>query len=176
MYGTINDDPAFFFFSGQTRCRFGSRETPGGGNGISSQTIGPIDPRCKIDTSGALQYKPNPFNAGDTIPILINKYSGVLGTGSAELPARPASQLLQTDAPQKGISRGVYYPSGVFSRFLQQDKDSDFAQNFSAGDLAWNRGGSQQDEKEFKEGYLDMEFFDSRLWVRAGRQNIVWGK
>ena len=21
-----------------------------------------------------------------------------------------------------------------------------------------------------------MEFFDSRLWVRAGRQNIVWGK
>jgi len=176
IYGTINDDPAFFFFSGQTRCRFGSRETPGGGNGISSQTIGPIDPRCKIDTSGALQYKPNPFNAGDTIPILINKYSGVLGTGSAELPARPASQLLQTDAPQKGISRGVYYPSGVFSRFLQQDKDSDFAQNFSAGDLAWNRGGSQQDEKEFKEGYLDMEFFDSRLWVRAGRQNIVWGK
>ena len=40
----------------------------------------------------------------------------------------------------------------------------------------WNRGGSQQDEKEFKEGYLDMEFFDSRLWIRAGKQNIVWGK
>jgi len=175
-YGTVNDDPAFFFFSGQTRCRFGSRRVPGGANGASSQSIGPIDPRCKIDASGALLGKPNPFNPGDPIPLLVNSATGELLSGSAELPGRPASQLLQSQAPQKGISRGVYYPSGTFSRFLQQDKDSDFAQNFSAADLAWNRGGSQQDEKEFKEGYLDMEFFDSRLWVRAGRQNIVWGK
>jgi hypothetical protein len=176
VHGTINDDPAFFFFSSQEGCQFGSRNVPGGGNGVASQTIGPIDPRCNIDPKGALLGKPNPFNSGDTIPILVNKNSGALGTGSAELPGRPASQLLQSQAPQKGISRGVYYPSGAFSRFLQQDKDSDFAQNFSQAELSWNRGGSQQDEKEFKEGYLDMEFFDSRLWVRAGRQNIVWGK
>jgi hypothetical protein len=176
VYGTRNDDPAFFYFSGQTRCKFGSRWVPGGANGTGSQVIGPIDPRCKVDPSGALLGKPNPFNPGDPIPIIVDSATGALRGGSAELPGRPASQLLQSEAPETGVSRGVYYPSGAFSRFLQQDKDSDFAQNFSAADLAWNRGGSQQDEKEFKEGYLDMEFFDSRLWVRAGRQNIVWGK
>jgi hypothetical protein len=106
----------------------------------------------------------------------VDSATGEVKGGTAELPGRPAAQLLQSQAPQNGVSRGVYYPSGAFSKFLQQGKDSDFAQNFSAADLAWNRGGSQQDEKEFKEGYLDMEFFDSRLWVRAGRQNIVWGK
>ncbi|MCX5740676.1 MAG: hypothetical protein NTZ61_19680, partial [Proteobacteria bacterium] len=175
-FGTINDDPAFFYFTRQARCRFGARKIPGGGNGIASQTIGPIDPSCDINPTGALQGKPNPFNPGDSIPIVVNPETGAIRTGIYELPARPASVLLQSDAPQKGISRGVYYPSGAFSRFLQQDKGSDFAQNFSQSELSWNRGYSQQDEKEFKEGYLDMEFFDSRLWVRAGRQNIVWGK
>src|SRR5690606_19227614 len=35
---------------------------------------------------------------------------------------------------------------------------------------------SQGWEKELKELYVDMEFFDSQLWVRLGRQQIVWGK
>jgi hypothetical protein len=175
-FGTINDDPAYFYFSGQTRCRFGSRKVPGGANGVGSQLIGPIDPRCKVDPSGALLGKPNPFNPADPIPIIVNSATGEVKGGTAELPGRPAAQLAQSQAPRNGVSRGVYYPSGAFSRFLQEGKDGDFNQNFSASDLAWNRGGSQEDEKEFKEGYLDMEFFDSRLWVRAGRQNIVWGK
>ena len=29
---------------------------------------------------------------------------------------------------------------------------------------------------ELKEAYLDLEMFDSRLWLRVGKQNIVWGK
>ena len=33
-----------------------------------------------------------------------------------------------------------------------------------------------QDERELKEAYLDLEMFDGRLWMRAGKQNIVWGK
>ena len=106
----------------------------------------------------------------------MNPATGELYPGSGELPGRPASELLLTQAQQKGVSRGVYYPSPAMRAFLQQNKDDDFDQNFSAAELAWNRGGSQQDEKEFKEGYLDMEFFDSRLWIRAGKQNVVWGK
>ncbi len=187
LFTTRNDDPAYYYFKTQLGCRFGARKIPGGANGIGNQVLGPIDPSCDIDPEGALNWRSNPFNPGDQIPLivinprdangnLIADGNYELGTGRYELPARPASQLLISEGPQRGLSRGVYYPSQSFTRFLQQDKDDDFDQNFSQNELAWNRGGSQQDEKEFKEGYLDMEFFDSRLWVRAGRQNIVWGK
>jgi hypothetical protein len=50
-----------------------------------------------------------------------------------------------------------------------------FDQNFGEHELAWNHGGSQ-DEYELKEAYLDIEMLDSRLWLRLGKQNIVWGK
>ena len=181
VFSTVHDDPAYYYFKNQTKCRFGSRKIPGGANGIASQVIGPIDPGCDIDPDGALNWRSNPFNPGDQNPLVVNPVplpngDYELGQGKYELPGRPASQLLISEGPQKGISRGVYYPSGSFTRFLQQDKNTQFDQNFSQNELEWNRGGSQQDEKEFKEGYLDMEFFDSRLWVRAGKQNIVWGK
>ncbi len=58
----------------------------------------------------------------------------------------------------------------------RKDKFGSFDQNFSQDELAWNRGASQQDEKELKELYADIELFDSRLWLRIGKQNIVWGK
>ena len=48
--------------------------------------------------------------------------------------------------------------------------------NISEIDRAFNRGASQQDEGELKEAYLDIEMFDSRLWLRVGKQSIVWGK
>jgi hypothetical protein len=172
----LNDDPAYFYFSRQLGCRFGSRKTPGGANGLSNQIIGPIDPNCRIDPSGGMIHKPNPFNSLDLNPIVVNSVSGDVIPGSAEMPGRPASEFSIDQDGRFARSRGVYYPSGAYRDFLKSGRDSVFDQNFSQDELAWNRGGSQQDEKEFKEGYLDMEFFDSRLWVRAGKQNIVWGK
>jgi hypothetical protein len=171
-----NDDPAYFYFRGQADCRFGSRKTPGGANGIASQILGPLNPRCRIDPTGALNRRPNPFNSADFNPILVDSLTGDLVGGGAELPGRPASEIPYLQQGQRATSQGIWYPSGSFRRFLRSGNPSIFDQNFSQAELAWNRGGSQQDEKEFKEGYLDMEFFDSRLWVRAGKQNIVWGK
>ena len=174
-----NDDPAYFYFSNQSNCRFGSRRTPGGANGIANQILGPLNMQCRVDATGALVNKPNPFNPGDLNPITVDPNlsgGGRLIGGTGALPGRPASELLQGQQGQRGISQGVFYPSGAFRRFLDSGDASNFDQNFSQAELAFNRGGSQQDEKEFKEGYLDMEFFDSRLWVRAGKQNIVWGK
>ncbi|RIL00799.1 MAG: hypothetical protein DCC71_18645 [Proteobacteria bacterium] len=165
------DDAAYFYFSRQLGCKFGARRTPGGANGYGNQIIGPIDPDCDIDPDGALNYKPNPFNPDDPSPTI-----GLPG-GSAELPGRPASEYPLAQRAPRARSQGVFYPSPAYRRFLKDDDKSDvFDQNFSQNELAWNRGGSQQDEKELKEIYLDMEFFDSRLWVRAGKQNIVWGK
>ena len=43
-YSTINDDPAYYYYSRQERCRFGSRKIPGGANGISSQSDRPDRP------------------------------------------------------------------------------------------------------------------------------------
>ena len=175
----LNDDPAFFYLSDQLDCRFGSRDTRGGANGMADQIIGPINPKCNIDPSGGMIRKPNPFNSGEVNPIIFGGgglVQGRLFPGSGELPARPASELLISDPGQQARSQGVFYPSGPYRQFLRRGSPSIFDQNFTQDELAWNHGGSQQDEKEFKEGYLDMEFFDSRLWIRAGKQNIVWGK
>jgi len=171
-------DPAYFFFSRQSRCKFGVRQTDGPENGASYQIIGPIDPHCQIQPIAALRFKPNPFNPGDFDPI-------IPGVGSAQLPGRPSSQATISQRANPGWSQGVFYPSPALRKLIeknrimhcdQSDTNCQMDQNFNQDQLEWNHGGSQQETYELKEAYLDMEFFDSRLWVRAGKQNIVWGK
>ena len=175
------DDPAYFFFSDQLRCKFGVRHMPGGENGVGFGIIGPLNPRCRIDHIGALRDKPNPFLVDDLNPILradpTDPNSPLLG-GSAELPARPAAELAQTaGAGGRRQSQGLFYPSAGFQRWASKSGSLDNPrQQFSQAELAWNHGDSQGWEKELKELYVDMEFFDSQLWVRLGRQQIVWGK
>lgn len=71
-------------------------------------------------------------------------------------------------------ARGLYIPNSGLRRVCNDL--GDFDQNYDATDLKWNHGASQEDEQELKEAYLDVELFDSRAWVRLGKQNIVWGK
>ncbi|HEM46498.1 MAG TPA: hypothetical protein ENO23_05570, partial [Alphaproteobacteria bacterium] len=73
-------------------------------------------------------------------------------------------------------ARGSFVPSSQLRRALQEDWFSDYPFNISEIDRAFNRGQSQNDEGELKEAYLDIEMFDSRLWLRVGKQSIVWGK
>src|SRR5262249_14122373 len=73
-------------------------------------------------------------------------------------------------------AEGVYFPNARLQQLLRNDELDDFDQNFSQADLAWNHGASQQDERELKEAYLDIEMLDSRLWLRIGKQTVVWGK
>ncbi|MCI0635282.1 MAG: hypothetical protein L0206_15425, partial [Actinobacteria bacterium] len=79
---------------------------------------------------------------------------------TSPLPLRPAAGTLYTQ------SAGLRERIGGFGSFDQ---------NFGENELAWNHGGSQ-DEGELKEVYVDVEMLDSRLWLRLGKQNIVWGK
>lgn len=79
---------------------------------------------------------------------------------TSPLPLRPAADSLYTQ-------------SAALRRRI--DSFDSFDQNFDENPLAWNRGGSQ-DEWELKEAFLDLEMLDSRLWIRVGKQNIVWGK
>ncbi|MGH0036669.1 MAG: DUF1302 family protein [Myxococcota bacterium] len=67
----------------------------------------------------------------------------------------------------------LYAPSNALVE--EADEFDSFDQKFSENDMFFNHGASQ-DEGELKEAYLDLEMFDSRLWLRLGKQSIVWGK
>jgi hypothetical protein len=74
------------------------------------------------------------------------------------------------------VARGNYIPSRTLTEFLKSGRRTIFPFNLSESERAWNRGYAQNDEKELKEAYLDIELMDSRLWLRIGKQSIVWGK
>ena len=103
--------------------------------------------------------------------------------GSGELPYRPVPLAREQgagvdQAANPGDPRGLFIPSEFLAKKLDNGSieglEGDY--NFSENERAWNRGSSQKDEKELKEAYLDIEMFDHRLWLRVGRQQIVWGK
>jgi Protein of unknown function (DUF1302) len=168
------DDPAFYTFQRYVEpgaeYRFALRNIPGPKNGQDLQVLGPWEPRNEIVANGALADRANPFNPNDVNPIT--------GTaGSAALPYRPAPLVSITEQPPSIASpRGLNVPNEAVASLLEQGAFGDFDENFSQSALAWNRGGSQQDEYELKEAYVDLEFLESRLWLRLGKQNIVWGK
>ena len=74
------------------------------------------------------------------------------------------------------VARGNYIPSKPLTEFLNSGRRTLYPFNMSQSERAWNRGYAQKDEKELKEAYLDIELMDSRLWLRVGKQSIVWGK
>jgi hypothetical protein len=86
------------------------------------------------------------------------------------LPMRP--EIGETIRGKHG-AEGLYVPSDQLLRHL--DDFDDFDVNYSEKELAWNHGAGQ-DEHELREAYIDAELFDSRLWLRVGKQSIVWGK
>jgi hypothetical protein len=180
VLGTLanpGDDPTPFVFERLLgrRCVYGHQQRRG-----QNVRVLPHDPGCRIPGSGFLRDRPNPFNPQDINRVVLARSEdvpdGPLG-GSAALPFRPAPRY-RFDGPRapRGEAQGIFVPSQAHAERLRRRAYDNPDQNFRQRQLEWNRGASQQDEKEFKEGFLDMEFFDSRLWVRLGKQNIVWGK
>ncbi|MGH0038187.1 MAG: DUF1302 family protein [Myxococcota bacterium] len=171
-----SDDPAFYTFapfveSNGREYRFGLRRVPGPEAGQGLQVLGPWRPRDKIRSQAPLADRANPFNANDFNPVTQT-------FGSTELPYRPAPNIgNQTDGKKrKSQPRGLYIPNPVVADQVDSDAYSSHDTNFNQTQLSWNRGASQQDEGELKEIYIDAELFDSRLWLRLGKQSIVWGK
>lgn len=120
--------------------------------GPMSFALGPWQPNTDIDAVGTLAQILDPMVAG--------------------LPMRP---LVPND-PTLGLGQAhnLYVPSPALLERMD-DLDS-FDQNFSQEDLQWNRGASQEQTKELKEAYLDIEMLEGRLFLRLGKQTIVWGK
>jgi len=98
--------------------------------------------------------------------------------GQGELPLRPAPDRsnLYEDFDLR-YAQGLYVPSPGLLKYINDGGDWDKSGfNISEWHRSWNRGFSQEDNKELKEAYIDAEFLESRLWARLGLQNIVWGK
>jgi hypothetical protein len=106
--------------------------------------------------------------------VRANSTLGTVENQTSALPLRPL-------VPDPGMfqipqgANGLYVPSAASRQSLNQDDYGTMDLNFSQSDLEWNHGAGQ-DERELKEAYIELEMFDSQLWVRAGKQNIVWGK
>ncbi|MGI9591711.1 MAG: DUF1302 family protein, partial [Myxococcota bacterium] len=111
------------------------------------------------------------YNTG-CIPYTNIQVSG----GEGELPMRPAPEVSNLLGLDQRVAQGLYFPSPGFLRSLDSIDYDPHRFNISQVDRSLNRGASQRQTYELKEAYADMEFFDSRLWIRAGIQNIVWGK
>jgi hypothetical protein len=85
-----------------------------------------------------------------------------------------ASNDVPTALPLRPDQGSYYSPSQRLLEAMDEFDDMDL--NFSEHELQWNRGASQQQVKELREAYLDIDLLDGRLFVRAGRQTTVWGK
>ncbi len=172
VFGTADDPAPFIFDEVERNCRFGFRKIRGREDGVGHQVLGPWNPGCKIEPTGRLRAKPNPLRPGDVNPVVLGPGNG----GFGELPLRPAPQVDFDARAPKDVAKGIYLPNSRYAKLLRDDDFDNADQTFRQAELEWNHGASQQDEKELKELYLDMEFFESRLWLRAGKQTIVWGK
>jgi len=170
------DDPANFIFENILDFRFASRQIKGSVNGTATQLLGPWLPKNDVTSIGTLADRPNPFNPLDRNPILEATANPF---GSTELPFRPAPNFQAGFASPTGDPaepRGIFIPNPALADLMRRGKLDAFDQNFRESELQWNRGASQQDEKELKELYLDLEALNGKLWLRIGKQNIVWGK
>jgi hypothetical protein len=168
-----SDDPTLLYFEQMLRphCDAWSvRARPmGSQDGRGNADILLLDPACNYDTIGANADKPSPFRTGDVHPV-----TGARGSGA--LPYRPAPDYDFDSGAPLDRARGAYYPNYRLQQLLREGDLEPWRTKLRRSEVAWNRGQSQQDQKELKELYADVELFDSRLWLRIGYQTIVWGK
>ncbi|MDJ0787217.1 MAG: hypothetical protein QNK05_10460 [Myxococcota bacterium] len=172
-----DDDPGPFFFSRYLarpkRCLFTSRYAEGPVDGNAAVTLGPLDPNCRPEPIAGAADKPNPFRGRDFNPLLVGQAASP--TGSGELPYRPATRVGYLTPAPPDVPRGLWIPNPELRRRLREGRVV-APPHFSQHDLQWNRGFHQDTWRELKELYVDLEMFDSRLWLRLGKQTIVWGK
>ncbi len=165
-----SDDPAQLVLSNLDECLFAGRRIRGPSNGIGGQPL-IHNIRCGIEPIHDVRHVPSPFRAQDFNDVVLRG-----GGGGLALPYRPAPEVRFDAGNPAWVPQGVWYPNQRLQQMLKDGEFDAFDQNFTVNELQWNRGASQQDEKELKEAYVELEMFDNQLWMRIGKQNIVWGK
>ena len=195
-----DDDAGNYLYNRTSHCRVGNwtQKNASRAGYSSRELIWSIDD-CEIEPTGFTRRIANPFRdesfgtdpttGGDVNPVLL-AFNLDPSSGGFNLPLDPngipdATQLPLRPGAERGIndtsgkrweSQGIFVPNLRTRRELKSHSFDDFDQNFSLNELQWNRGASQETWKELRELYVEFEAFESRLWVRTGKQTIVWGK
>jgi hypothetical protein len=114
--------------------------------------------------------------SGDRSLTPITNPTVIAGRNAAPRLEFVNGKIVQTNANTQ--ARGLFVPSKPLRQIMQRNnlRKGSWALNLTENERQWNRGLAQKDEKELKEAYLDIEMFDSQLWLRIGKQQIVWGK
>ena len=181
-----DDDAGLYLFENTHRCKAGTwRRRDSSRRGYQTRELLWSIDGCDIEPLGWKRAVADPFRdfatlgaAGDVNPVLvaIGDPDGI--PDATALPFRPGSE--NPAGPRvngkKWESQGLFLPNWRLRNEIRRGSLDSYDQNFSLNELQWNRGASQQSLKELRELYLDIELFESRLWLRAGKQTIVWGK
>jgi hypothetical protein len=181
-----DDDGGLYLFDRSNHCKSGSwmRKDSSPRGLHTRELLWSID-GCDIEPLRWNQHVANPFRdfatfgaAGDVNPVLlaIGDPDGI--PDATALPLRPGAQNPAGSRPngRSWESQGIFVPNYRVRNEIRRGSFDNYDQNYSLNELQWSRGASQQETKELRELYFDLELFESRLWLRAGKQTIVWGK
>jgi hypothetical protein len=179
LFESPGDDAGFVALNPMFGCKSTTRKGTSDTLGGFSNTDFYLNYTCKdqMNPRGILTDSPNPFQIADgNSQISPTLAAGLGGPGRNNLPFRPPTEIANNVGGANFQSRGLFYPSPGYRKYLQDEKNDGLDQYFHIDSIMWNRGASQQDEGELREFYFDVEMADSRLWLRLGKQTIVWGK
>jgi len=168
-FAAPGDDVGYYVLAHERGCRIGTRalrEDSLRGHGNRELLF---NYTCDLNPIGRLRDRVNPFDAGELHPLLGS-------AGAYALPFRPAPERRVSDAAEEWESQGLFIPNRAVRDRLRRDVFDSTDQYFTVGELQWNHGANQQLLKELRELYLDFEAAQRRLWLRVGKQTIVWGK
>ncbi len=168
-FGVPGDDAGYYVLARERGCRAGSRRLREDSlRGYGNREL-LFNATCDMDPIGRLADRVNPFDAAELHPVLGN-------AGAYALPYRPAPERRTSERAVPWEARGLFLPNRSVREALMRDAFDDADQYFTVSDLQWNHGASQQPLHELRELYVDLEAAQRRLWLRVGKQTIVWGK
>jgi hypothetical protein len=183
-----DDDAGLYLFERTNRCKAGTwGRKDSSPSGYQTRELPWSIDGCDIEPLRWTQRVANPFRdfanfgaQGDVNPVL-QAINGPADDGipdATALPLRPGAENPAGRRPngEKWESQGLFLPNYRVRNEIRRGSFDTYDQNFSLNELQWNRGASQQQTKELRELYLDLEMFANRLWLRVGKQTIVWGK
>ena len=129
--------------------RWGARKRPGSQNGSGNGDTLPLKPNCKLRRDRRGGRRPEPVQPERLQPADRHRRQ----RGAARTAPRPELRADSRRRRTTSGARGIFYPNCRLQRLLDDDQLDEPRQNFRRGELAWNRGASQQDA-EGAEGAL----------------------
>ena len=138
-----------------------------------ARTLGPVKGAVFAVKHEQGSVAPVALPLGPWVPFDVEP-NGALRSVSTSVMTLAGPAIIPIPLPMRPDQGSLYSPSPRLREVMDEFDDLDI--NFSENELQWNRGASQQQVKELREAYLDLEMFDGALFVRAGRQTTVWGK